>query len=76
MATRTGSIALGRVMLWRGVRGRRQMDEHRQHLIAYQTTMSIVRELLERGVITEGEYHKIDTIIAERHSISLCSIFR
>jgi uncharacterized membrane protein len=52
------------------------MDEHRQHLIAYQTTMSIVRELLERGVITEDEYHKIDTIIAERHSISLCSIFR
>lgn len=52
------------------------MDEHRQHLIAYQTTMSIVRELLERGVITEDEYHKIDTIIAKRHSISLCSIFR
>jgi len=52
------------------------MDERRKHLIAYQTTMSIVREMLKRGIITEGEYHKIDTIIAERHSISLCSIFR
>lgn len=52
------------------------MDEYRQHLIAYQTTMSIVRQMLDRGIITEEEYHKIDTIIAKRHSISLCSIFR
>ena len=52
------------------------MDEYRKHLIAYQTTMSIVREMLKRGIITEGEYHKIDTIIVQRHSISLCSIFR
>ena len=52
------------------------MDEYRQHLIAYQTTMSIVRQMLDRGIITEEEYHKIDTIIAERHSISLCSIYR
>ena len=52
------------------------MDEYRQHLIAYQTTMSIVRQMLDRGIITEEEYHKIDTIIAKRHSISLCSIYR
>lgn len=52
------------------------MDEYHQHLIAYQATMSIVRQMLDRGIITEEEYHKIDTIIAKRHSISLCSIFR
>ena len=57
-------------------RQERQMDEYRQHLIAYQATMSIVRQMLDRGIITEEEYHKIDTIIAKRHSISLCSIFR
>lgn len=52
------------------------MDEYRQHLIAYQATMSIVRQMLDRGIITKEEYHKIDTIIAKRHSISLCSIYR
>ena len=52
------------------------MDEYRQRLIAYQTTMSLVRELLMRGVITKGEYDKIDAIIAKRHAISLCSIYR
>ena len=63
-------------MPWHGARGQTQMDEHRKHLIAYQTTMSVVREMLKRGIITEGEYNKIDTIIAKRHAISLCSIFR
>ena len=52
------------------------MDEYRKHLIAYQTTMSLVREMLKRGTITKEEYDKIDAIIAKRHSISLCSIFR
>ena len=75
-AIRRGYTAPGNATPWHGARGRMWMDEYRKHLIAYQTTMSIVREMLKRGIIIEGEYHKIDTIIAQRHSISLCSIFR
>lgn len=33
----------------------------------YQTTMNIVRRLLEDGAITEEEYRQIDTIFLEKY---------
>ena len=52
------------------------MDEMYQRLTAYQTAMTLARNMLQRGIINEADYRKIDTIIAKKHGISSCSIFR
>lgn len=52
------------------------MTEIKQNLINYRLTMSVAMSMLKKGIITEKEYRKIDTIIAKKHGISLCSIFR
>lgn len=33
----------------------------------YRTSLSIVNHLLNKGIITEKEYHKIDTILVQKH---------
>ena len=52
------------------------MDELYQRLTAYQTAMTLARNMLQQGIINEDDYRKIDTIIAKKHGISSCSIFR
>ena len=52
------------------------MDEMYQRLTAYQTAMTLARNMLQRGIINEDDYRKIDTIIAKKHRVSSCSIFR
>ncbi len=34
---------------------------------AYQTTMSLVRQLKNNGTVTDEEYRKIDTIMLEKY---------
>ena len=52
------------------------MDELYQRLTAYQTAMSLARNMLRQGIISEDDYCKIDTIIAKKYGISSGSIFR
>ena len=52
------------------------MDELYQRLTAYQTAMSLARNMLRQGIISEDDYCKIDTIIAQKYGVSSCSIFR
>ena len=52
------------------------MDELYQRLTAYQTAMTLARNMLRQGIISEDDYRKIDTIIAKKHEVSSCSIFR
>lgn len=52
------------------------MDELYQRLTAYQTAMSLAKNMLRQGIISEDDYRKVDTIIAEKHGVSSCSIFR
>lgn len=33
----------------------------------YQLTMSLVKQLKMNGVISDDEYHQIDTILLEKH---------
>jgi hypothetical protein len=47
-----------------------------KRLFNYKTTMSIVKKMLADGIITEGEYSKIDTIIANKYGFNSCSIYR
>lgn len=41
----------------------------------YQTTMNIVRQMLDNGLITKDEYTKIDTIFIEKYRPILGSLF-
>ena len=52
------------------------MDELYQRLTAYQTAMSLARTLLRQGDKSEEDYCQIHTIIAKKHEVSSCSIFR
>ena len=52
------------------------MDELYQRLTAYQTAMSLARNMLRQGIISEDDYRKIDTIIAKKNEVSSYSIFR
>ena len=41
----------------------------------YQATMSIAKNLLSKGVISEEEYAQIDTNFRTKYSISLSTLF-
>ena len=42
----------------------------------YTTSMSIFKQWQTTGLITADELSKIDTMIAEKYGLSLCSIYR
>ena len=52
------------------------MNDIRQKIMSYELSMYAARSMLKRGLISKEEYVKIDTIIAQKHGVSLCSIFR
>ena len=51
-------------------------EEQKKSLESYLVSMSVIAEMLREGIITEEEYADIDTIIANKHGISSCSIYR
>ena len=51
------------------------MDNFRNVLL-YRTTMASFRKMLKEGLISKEEYADIDTIIAEKYSLSLSVIYR
>lgn len=51
------------------------VDENRV-LMCYVTAMQVVMRWLDRGLITEKDYLKIDTIMAEKFGVSTRSIWR
>jgi hypothetical protein len=46
-----------------------------EKIIAYRTAVSIVKSMLVQGIISAEEYHKIDTMLAEKYGLSSCTIF-
>ena len=38
--------------------------------------MSLARDMLRQGIISEGDYAEIDTIMTKKYGLSLDSIFR
>ena len=46
------------------------------NILQYQSSMSIVRLMLSKQLITPKEYVNIDAIIANKYGISLSSIYR
>ena len=50
--------------------------EYYQRLTAYRSAMSLALALQERGIISEKDYAKIDTIMAKKYGLSSCTIWR
>ena len=55
---------------------RKPMSDYDKRLFAYQVTISLARSMRSKGIISDKEYAKIDTIIAKKYGISSYSIFR
>ena len=52
------------------------MMDFANRLAAYQAAMSLARNMLRQGIISEGDYAEIDTIMTKKYGLSLDSIFR
>ena len=50
-------------------------DELRMKIIHYRTAMSMVKQMVLEGIISEEEYSEIDTILRAKYAISLLTIF-
>ena len=51
------------------------MDEQQaRQLLQYRMAMSMARELVNRGIISEEEYAIIDTIMTKKHLETSCTI--
>lgn len=42
----------------------------------YKISISVAKQLLKKGIITDEEYKSIDTMLCQKYSLSLSSIFR
>lgn len=51
-------------------------NEEWSSVLHYKSAMALIEHWLKKGLISEGEYAEIDTIIAEKYGISSCSIYR
>lgn len=50
-------------------------QEKYRSVILYKTVMSLMRELLKRGQLTEDDYRQTSTILSEKCGLDSCSIF-
>lgn len=51
-------------------------DTLRTHVARYRTAMSIIREMVSAGILTEKDYAEIDTMMTSFFSLNLYTIFR
>lgn len=51
------------------------MDDYLQRIVRYRIAMSMAKSMLNKGIITEEEYAKIDTIMTKNAELSLDTIF-
>lgn len=55
--------------------GGKTMDDYNERITAYRLAMSIADTMRKRGIISNNDYEKIRTVIAEKYGITLSSIF-
>lgn len=51
-------------------------DAYRARLESYLASMLQAKRMLSMGILTPEDYAIIDTIMADKFSISLCSLYR
>jgi len=44
-------------------------------ILRYKASMSVFKKWLDGGVITQADLRSIDTMLAQKYSLSSCSIF-
>ena len=71
MATKTGNIAAGPVML----RPDNQNKYAPDNLILYRTSLALYKNLMNEGIFNEDEYCHIRTILTKKYGLSSDSIF-
>jgi hypothetical protein len=49
--------------------------EKYQSIMMYKTMTAILKNWIKSGMISKGEYRKMNTIIAEKYGLNSCSIF-
>ncbi len=47
-----------------------------RRVAAYRTAMSIIKEMLKKGLISADDYAKIDTKMTEKYGLKSSTIFR
>lgn len=52
------------------------MSDYESRIVAYRRAMSLAKSMLHLGIISEEEYHEIDTIMTNKYGLSSCTIFR
>ncbi len=72
METRTASIAVEPVM---PMPVPREPDDYNTRLSHYRTSLSVFKGLVKNGILTDRDYDKMCTVLADKYGISLCSIF-
>lgn len=75
MATRIESIAPTSAISLTGLEVAAMTNEQMEKENLYQATMSVAKNLLSKGVISEEEYAQIDTNFRTKYSISLSTLF-
>ena len=75
MAIRTESIAATSVISQTDLEVALMTNEQMEKENLYQATMSIAKNLLDKGVISEEEYAQIDTNFRNKYGISLSTLF-
>ena len=71
MATKTGNIAAGPVMLHPD-----KQDKYApNNLILYRTSLALYRNMTDQGVFNEEEYCQIRSILNKKYGLSSDSIF-
>ncbi len=48
----------------------------KERVARYQFAMAMARNMLSKGMITEGNYHDIDTKMTEKYGLSSSTIYR
>ena len=51
-------------------------DAYRAKLEGYLASMAQAKRMLAMGILTSENYAQIDTIMAEKHGVSSCSLYR
>ena len=51
-------------------------DSYNNRLTRFRTSTAVFRNMIEHGILSEKEYEEFCNILAEKYSVSLCSIFR
>jgi hypothetical protein len=75
MATRIENTALMNATFGIDSEVAAMTNEQMENEMVYQATMSIAKNLLNQGIISEKEYGQIDTRYRKKYSISLSTLF-